>query len=297
MQSTSPARAYQIASAAILLIGVMWGFYWIPVRDLAQNGLTGGWGTAAITLAAMVVLAPLVLRRLPDLRQADPVAVISIALGGAAFTLYSIGFIYGRVALVVLLFYLTPVWSTLIARYMLGWDTPRIRILAMGVGLFGLLVMLGAKGDWPIPRNVGEWMGLASGLLWALSSTGIRVKPEIPPISAAFVFATGGCIASLFCIAILPETAPFTDLKPQTILIALLTGGFWWALSIPLLMWATARLEPARVGMLLMSEVLIGILSAAIIAKEHITTLESIGGLLVISAGLIEIWAIKAKTI
>ena len=82
------------ASAIVVATGVFWGLYWLPVRALAGLGLAGPWGTAAITLAAALVLAPAALMR-GALAAADRVALASIALGGAAFALYSIGFVYG----------------------------------------------------------------------------------------------------------------------------------------------------------------------------------------------------------
>ncbi|SEW13985.1 Permease of the drug/metabolite transporter (DMT) superfamily [Cognatiyoonia koreensis] len=282
------------ATLIVLTIGVLWGFYWWPVRGIAAAGLEGAWGTAAATGCAVVVLMRFAFRD-GRWRKTDLLALLAIATGGAAFTLYSVGFIYGRVALVTLLFYLTPVWSTLLTRFLLGWDTPRLRIIAMGIGLLGLLVILGAKGDWPIPRNTGEWLGLASGLFWALGSTGIRARPEVAPVDAAFVFALGGCVAALACGAILPEAHMELNALTQVITLSAITGAIWWAFSIPLLMWATARLDPARVGMLLMSEVLVGIASAAIIAGERITPLEIVGGGLVLLAGVLEVWPSKGQ--
>ena len=49
----------------------------------------------------------MLLRRRRVLASA-PLAFAAIALGGAAFALYSIGFIFGRVAIAILLFFLTP---------------------------------------------------------------------------------------------------------------------------------------------------------------------------------------------
>jgi drug/metabolite transporter (DMT)-like permease len=60
------------------------------------------------------------------------------------------------------------------------------------------------------------------------------------------------------------------------------------------LMWAAARLEPARVGILLMAEVLVGVVSAALIAGEALGTLEILGGLLVLSAGVLEVWPVRS---
>ncbi|WP_254796928.1 hypothetical protein [Sulfitobacter albidus] len=54
-------------------------------------------------------------------------------------------------------------------------------------------------------------------------------------------------------------------------------------------MWATARLDPARTGILLMSEVLIAALSAAVLAGEHLHPIEIAGGALVLLAGVLEV--------
>ena len=72
------------------------------------------------------------------------------------------------------------------------------------------------------------------------------------------------------------------------------TGGIWWALSIASLMWATVRLEPARVGILLMVEVLVGAVTAALIAGEHLAPLEIAGGALVLLSGLLEVWPVRS---
>ena len=51
------------ATAIVFATGAFWGLYWLPVRALDALGLAGAWGTAAITLAAGLLLAPLAIRR------------------------------------------------------------------------------------------------------------------------------------------------------------------------------------------------------------------------------------------
>ena len=55
------------------------------------------------------------------------------------------------------------------------------------------------------------------------------------------------------------------------------------------LMWAATRLEPARIGILLMSEVLVGAASAALIAGEWLSWPELAGAALVLAAGILEV--------
>jgi drug/metabolite transporter (DMT)-like permease len=284
-----------LPSAIVLLTGIFWGIYWFPVRALADLGLNGAWGTGAITAMAALLMAPFAIRNLATFREANALGIASVALGGAAFALYSIGFLYGKVALVVLLWFFSPVWSVLIAKFLLRWQVPRLRLLAIAVGLTGLFIMLGGEGDLPIPSNLGEWMAFIGGLIWALATVGMRLKSDLPPLPAALIFALGAAVTSCLFAPILEPLPriPADDLLGVLALVAA-TGGIWWGLSIAALMWATLRLDPARVGILLMTEVIFGALTAAVFAHETLSMTEIIGGALVILCGLLEVWPTKS---
>ncbi|MBK1695932.1 DMT family transporter [Rhodovibrio salinarum] len=290
------SRTTTLATLFVVATGSLWGFYWLPVRRLAELGLSGAWGTLAIVATAAVVLSPCAVRARQRLVHGDPVALAATALGGVAFVLYSTGLVYGRVAIVILLFFLTPVWSTLLARYVMGWTTPWLRLAAIAVGVAGLVCVLSADGGVPMPRGLGDWLGLASGLLWAVATTAIRARGDTGPGETAFVFALGACL----CAGVL---APVLEPLPSVAAAALgpaagwavAGGALWWGLSMAALMWAAARLEPARVGILLMAEVLIGTASAAVIAGERIAPLELIGGAFVVAAGVLEVWPVRSR--
>lgn len=283
-----------LASAIVLITGIFWGIYWYPVRAIAEMGLDGAWGTGAITLAAVVFLLPFVWAGRSQMLGANRIGLASVALGGAAFALYSIGFLYGKVALVVLLWFFSPVWSVLIARYLLRWQVPKLRLVAIAVGLAGLFIMLGGDGGIPVPGNLGEWMAFVGGLIWAFATVGMRLKSDLPPAPAAMVFALGAAVTS-FAFAPFLEPLPLIDGGALAMLTAqvLVTGGLWWGVSIAALMWATVRLDPARVGILLMTEVMFGAVTAAIFAGESLSQSEMIGGALVILCGVLEVWPTK----
>ncbi|QPZ91957.1 DMT family transporter [Thioclava electrotropha] len=291
----SEARVTLIASAITLITGALWGLYWLPVRALDGHGLAGAWGTVAITLVACVAMAPVAWAKRDELAAATPAALISVALGGAAFALYSIGFLYGRVALVILLWFLTPVWSVLIGRFVLGWPVSRLRLAAIVIGLSGLGLMLGASGGLPLPSSLGEWMTLVGGVIWSVATTGMRTRSTLSPGPATFVFAAGAALTAL-CLApfLAPLPANGVDWAASVGLIGA-AGVFWWGAATAGLMWATVRLEPARIGILLMSEVLVGAVSAALIAGEQLAALEIAGGALVLGAGLLEVWPARPK--
>lgn len=290
-----PDRTTKIASLIVIATGVLWGFYWLPVRQMEALGLAGPWGTAAIAAASVVGLMPLALRQWREMCDAAWVTQLALIVGGGAFALYSVGFIYGRVALVILLFFLTPIWSTLIARYIMGWHTPVLRYVAIAIGLCGLSLMLSAGGGAPVPKSLGEWFGLVSGIGWSVATTVLRAKSPMAPIPAAWLFSVGALVTAL-CLAIPLEPVP-KGVTISQLALALGTGWLWWGLSIAGLLWATARLDPARVGILMMAEVLIGMAGAALLAGEILTPLEVFGGCLVVLAAVLEVWPQRVKVL
>ena len=284
------ARTIFLASLIVVCFGMLWGFYWLPLRQIDGLGLTGPWGTVAIMVVAVVLLLPWGWRGRHALRGSHPMAIASLVLGGCSLLLYSLGLLYGRVGIIVILFYLTPIWSTLIGRYLFGWPITGARVAALLAGVVGLLLMLGAEGGMPVPHGLGEWLGLASGFFWAIASIGIKVKATAGPAESTFLFAVGALLGGLILAPIL---APLPDLSalpdPGAVVgWVIFTGALWWALSIVGLLWATTKLEPARVGILMISEVLVSVASAALIVGEVLTPTELMGGTLVLVAGVLE---------
>lgn len=286
-----------LPSLAVLATGILWGVYWIPARRLEVVAVQGAWSALAVIAVAAAVLAPVAIPRLLRRRRGHG-ALLGAGVSGASFILYAVGLLYGKVAVVILLFYLTPVWSTLLGRLRYGWPITPARAIAIAVGLAGMAVVLSGPGGLPLPTDIGEWLGLAGGLLWAFGSTGVHTDSETRPLDAAFVFCLGGLVAAL-PLALLFSAAPQPGSGAQAGLAAIwvtATGLIWWCGSVLMLLWATQRLEPARVGILLMSEVVVGVASAALLAREPFGWPEAVGGLMVVAAGLIEVWPTRGAT-
>ncbi|MCM2973388.1 DMT family transporter [Larsenimonas suaedae] len=284
----------RLASVAVVVIGALWGLYWWPVRALEGTVLEGAWGTLLIVLMSALVLSPVALTRWRELRDSQLSTLLVIALGGAGFALYSIGLSYGRVAIIILMFYLTPVWSTLIGR-LLGWPTPWLRYAVIALGMAGLLLVLSGGESLPLPRSLGDWFGLASGFMWAVCSIGMQLRRVPSAMTSTFVFSLGAVAMSL--VLALTMGAPVSalgavDWGGSWYWVALL-GVVWWAVMLSVLLWANTHLEPARLAILLMSEVIVGVFSAALWAGEPLGAVEMIGGALVVGAALLEVMPVR----
>lgn len=291
-------RVALVASLSILALGVLWGIYWAPLRQLESLAAFGPWATFAVVLLATVCLLPAAWRGRRRLATANQWGLASVFLGGASLVVYSNGLIYGQVAVVILLFYLTPIWSTLIARLFLGDRVSWWRYLAIMFGLLGIgLVLHGRSGDLPLPHTLGDWFGLVAGLMWAIASTGISTHSRTHPAETAFVFCAGGLVAaSLIAVALGMDQLP--RLETHQYLPALgwtfLIGVLWWATATVVLLWANQILDAPRVGILFMTEVVVGALSAALFTDEPFGLLMGVGAALVIGAAIFE--TIPART-
>ena len=150
---------------------------WIPIRALEAQGLPGAWPGLLIYAATLVVLSPLIaLRWRPIWARFGALAFCGLGTG-AAFSLYATSLLLTDVVHSILLFYLTPVWGTLLGIALLGerLTLPRLASLCLGIG--GLAVVLGGGSGLPLPRNLGDWLALGAGLAWAVGSFGVyRMK-------------------------------------------------------------------------------------------------------------------------
>ncbi|GHB31932.1 DMT family transporter [Salinicola rhizosphaerae] len=292
------SRGVRLASMGILLAGGLWGFYWLPVRELEQHHLGGVFGSLIIAVTACLLLLPWAWHYRHRLRRASAKGLVSVALGGAAFMLYSIALVYGQVAVVILLFYLTPVWSTLIERFWWRWPLTGRRMAVIALGLGGLGLVMSGNGS-PLPQGPGDWLGLASGALWAIASSGMREHNTLGPGEGSFLFAIGAVIAALLLMPALSPELIVPDLLVKRLSIidapwtaagwALAAAGVWWAASLAIVVWAAGHLAPARLGILMMSEVLVGVFSAALFAGEPLAMIQIIGAALVITAAVMEV--------
>ena len=279
------------AGVALLVGGAMWGLYWIPVRFFADLGLTGSWPGVVMYIAALIGVAPFLWRIRGLLLSHWRQLIFSGMFTGAAFSLYTTSLVYTDVVRSILLFYLTPIWGTLLGLFFLSERLDTSRVLGLVCGLGGLFVVLGDGHGFPNPRNAGDWLALASGMVWALGSLGLYRAGRIPIPGQVFAFLLGALVVG--AIALMLEIQLGQDVPSQLVfgrsagLVAL--SAVFVVPMLFLTVWPATLLSPARVGLLLMSEVVVGLFSAALFANEVFGWREFIGAMFIVSAAVIEL--------
>lgn len=283
-----------VPSLAILFSTFLWGTLWIPLRQLDNAGLSGAWAMFPGVALPLVLLLPLGLLRWRRLAAGGRPLLAAGFIMAVCIALYAEALLRGTVARVMLLFYLTPVWSTLLARFMLAHPLTRRRVATIILGLAGMVIVFGAGDGPPLPRSVAEWMGLLSGFCWGLSMVYIRRAEGSSDLDKTFVFFVFfGCVFLL--LTLVPGgrnwTTPTAEILMRSAGWVLALGLVWMPVVIWLTMFGGSRLDPGRVAVLLMLEIVVGLASAALLTDEPFGLREMLAALLIMSASGSEVLA------
>ena len=277
------------AKLACLYAGAVWGLFWIPLRALEDAGINGLWITVVYFLIPTICLIPIVLSRWQHVKQGGISLQLTTMLSGGALLLYSTSIVYTDVVRAMLLFYLTPIWATILARIFLGDLITPSRILAMLMAILGMLTIFGLGARFPIPQNIGDWLGIGSGFLWAVAMVRIRMSESHSAIELTAGFFQWSLIFSAGAAFLL---APSQIPKIEQVLPALpLLLIFMALLVLPgtyASLWGPKYLSPGVVGLLFMTEIIVGAISVALLAGEPFGIRELMGVLLIAGASMLE---------
>lgn len=277
------------AAIACLYAGAVWGLFWIPLRALEDAGLSLLWINVVYYLVPAIGLLPVTVWRWRHVRDGGLQLQLTAMVSGAALLLYSTSIVYTDVVRAILLFYLTPVWATILARVFLGDAITLIRVVAMIIAIFGMLTIFGLGAQFPVPQNIGDWLGLAAGFVWAIAMVRIRQGENLSAVELTVGFFQWGLIYA-FVAALLLAPADMPSLE-QTLPALPFLLIFMVLLVLPgtyASLWGPKFLSPGVVGLLFMTEIVVGAISVALLAGEPFGMREVIGIFLIAGASLLE---------
>ena len=277
------------AKLACLYAGAVWGLFWIPLRALEDAGLHGLWVLVVYFAVPTLCLLPIGIWRWNHFKAGGLQLQITAMLSGLALLLYTMSIVYTEVVRAILLFYLTPIWGTILGRIFLGDAITLQRIFAMVVAFIGALTIFGLGLQFPVPQNVGDWMGVGAGMLWAIASLRINIYKNYSTIEMTLGFFFWSFIFSI--VAALIFAPLYVPSVAQTLPALPLLLIFMFLLIMPATyasLWGPKFLSPGVVGLLFMTEIMVGSISVALLSEELISVREVTGILLITCASLIE---------
>ena len=173
------------------------------MRAINDAGIHGLWSSTIWFAVPTILLLPVTILRFKSIKIAGVSLQITAILSGVALLCYTLAFLYTDVVRAMLLFYLTPVWSTLLAAIILHETITWQRILAIILAIMGMLIIFGLGQNFPIPKNVGDWLGILSGIIWAIATIRIRKHEGHSAVDMTIGFFFWSLIASLILCSFL----------------------------------------------------------------------------------------------
>ena len=311
-----------LAVLALALNALVWGLSWWPLRQLDADGLHPLWTTACVFTLATVVLSFISPSGWLHFKQHPQLWWLMAASG-----LTNVGFNWavttGDVVRVVLLFYLMPTWSLLLAWWLLDERPTRGALMRLGLALLGVVLVLKTpESPWPLPQDLPDVLALLAGFCFALTNIWLLRLQHTPESSRMVAMFGGGALMAVAC-AVLATVAgviptaqvfviPFENSEVSS-LATWATDAFvvqqvstWtpWILGLSAaflasnftLQYGAARLSAHTTAMVMMSEVVFASVSSVALGASALTWRVGLGGGMIVLAALLASQAHTDKT-
>lgn len=266
----------------LLFASTMWGLIWYPLRLLEDNGLHGLWSTALMYCGTLIVAIPVLAKGWREWKQ-HPMMFFFMAIAtGWTNIAFILAVLDGNVVRVLLLFYLSPLWATLLGVFFLGEQLSRRAIGILGIAMVGAIVMLWHESlGFPAPRDTADWLALSAGIAFAITNVLIHKLSN----SSIMVKTATGWLGVLFLAFIL---IIFTEQKlsvtTEVIASAWILGAVAMSMMNIAVVYGVTNMPVHRSAIILLFEIVVGAISSILLTNEIIQLREWIGGGLVILA-------------
>jgi drug/metabolite transporter (DMT)-like permease len=270
----------------LLLAAIMWGLLWYPLRLFEANGLPGVWATLLMYLAASIIGIILCAPILHEFRR-QPLLLILIAISnGWANLAFILAVIDGTVVRVLLLFYLSPVWTVLLGMLLLKERLNRLSWSVLIIAMSGAMFMLwNDEAGWPWPRDQWDWLAMSAGVAFAFSCVFIRMCQEHTVRAKTTVTWLGVLVTAVLLILVSNEPVP--EISTDIYLWALVLGVLGTVIMTLAVQYGVTHMPVQRSAVILLFELVAGAVSSQLLTDEIILPTEWLGGGLIVAAAYI----------
>ena len=282
---------FKIAFALAISAGA-WGIYWLPQRILEEGGLTGGWGTIAQMIIGVLILSPIsVWRKIKGKTSGLELPVTRTIIGGGCIC-YALSFLLTDVVRALILFYMTPLWTTIFEIMFLKKRPGVERMITLALALGGLWIVFSKQTILPLPENSGDWLALAGGAIFAGGMIRLEIIKTDGVFPLIFSFFFYGTIFNIFAgylladyLGPMPVIEAFISMASFLIIISV----FYFIPTGIVILWSPSKLGAGLCSILFLSEIIVGVISSGILTDEPFGWREIVGSSMIVIGGILAV--------
>ena len=266
-----------------LLFGAfVWGIIWYPYRLMANAGVSGIYSSFYVFLLTLTIALSyfFTTKKKIVIRSKDFWLLALIA--GYTNISYVLAVIDGEVVRVMLLFYLSPIWTIFLAQLMLHEVTDKRHYLAAFISLLGAYVMFWQPGNFIRFEAKSDWLALTSGLGFAMTNVMTRKHQHMTIHQKALAIWLGVILVAF--IAIVCDSHPMPSLAFFTVTHALIMILIALCLffSTLFVQFGVTKINAVEASSFFLFEIVVAAISAYLLVGEKISFREWIGGFMII---------------
>jgi len=282
---------FKIAIALAISAGA-WGIYWLPQRILEEGGLTGGWGTISQMIIGVILLLPIAIwRKVKGKTTGLEIPLTGFLIGGG-FICYALSFLLTDVVRALILFYMTPIWTTIFEILFLKKRPGLERVLTLSLALGGLWIVFSKQTVIPLPENSGDWLALAGGALFSAGLVRlelIKTDGVFPIIFSFFFFGTIFNIIAGFLLKEYLGPVPPIEAFVSMALFLIIISVFYFIPTGIVIFWSPSKLGAGLCSILFLSEIVVGVITSSILTNEPFGWREITGSSLIVIGGVLAV--------
>lgn len=282
--SASKHSAVVLPIVSLLITATLWGIAWYPLRVAQNYGMPGLWTTLLIYSSSLVLGGLLFWRKLSEFSQA-PVLLAVIALSNGWLNVaFFLAVIDGHVVRIILLFYLSPLWTTLLGWLVLKEHLTPWSVATLVVAMTGAMIMLwDVSVGFPWPQHYTDWLGISAGISFSISNVTVRKLQRISVRTKMVSAWLGVTLVAAAWIVLGDVAVPQADMQVWG--WTLVIGTVMVIVMTVTVQYGVTHMPVYRSAIILLFELVAGAVSAQWLSDEVIAANEWIGGVLIMLAG------------
>jgi len=275
------------AMISVFLCTSVWGLLWIPLRMIESFGLQSLWANTFFILMPIPLLMAVSGRTLIQDRAHYGLYFWAGLTVGLGFMFYTLGLLVGSVTKTTLLFYLTPLWSSILGILFLGERGRPVLWLAHGLGLLGLALIMNLN-VFDLQLDPTDIWGFLSGIFWSIGSVLVRRYPKANYLALNLSHYSFAVLVGLIGVLIMGLPVPDVSSMAKALPVGIIASCLIFLPAMLLIFRVTQYISPAVVGILMLSEVFCAVISASIFLGETMVWFQWIGaGFIIITAVIV----------